>query len=334
MTNQTPQADRYGNLKRAERGAIISICAYIVLSVAKLVTGYLADSDALRADGLNNFTDVLSSIAVLIGLRFSRIPADDNHRYGHWKAEGIASLVTSLIMFAVGAQVLFTSISSVARGEMETPDITAAIVGIVSAAVMYCVYFYNKTLAAKVSSSGLLAAAKDNRSDAWTSIGTAVAVFAASFNLAWLDAAAAIVIGLLILKTAYDIFRDSAFSLSDGFDEDLIQEYRSAVLHIPGVLGVRIIRARTYGSNVDVDVVITVPADMSVRDSHAIADNIEKTLSDNFDVYETTVHIEPDEGATALSTYTNADGSIRTTTAKRRLHTPASAHPAKNKAKD
>jgi cation diffusion facilitator family transporter len=314
---RTAQVDRYGNLKRAERGAIVSICAYVVLSVAKLVVGYLADSDALRADGLNNFTDVLSSIAVFIGLRFSRIPADDNHRYGHWKAENIASLVTSFIMFAVGLEVLFSSISSIARNEMETPDITAAIVGVVAALIMYGVYFYNKTLAAKVDSPGLLAAAKDNRSDAWTSIGTAVAVFAASFNLAWLDALTAVIIGLLIVKTAYDIFKDSVFSLSDGFDEDQLAEYREAIMQISGVLGVRVIRARTYGSNIDADVVITVSPDMTVRDSHAIADRIEDVLLQRFNVYETTVHIEPNEGPTAMSTYKASTykggrGSIRT----------------------
>jgi cation diffusion facilitator family transporter len=308
MVDQVLQADRYGNLKKAERGAIISICAYILLSGAKLVTGYLANSDALRADGLNNFTDVLSSVAVFIGLRFSRIPADDNHRYGHWKAENIASLVTSFIMVAVGAEVLISSITSIVRGEMETPDFTAAIVGIISAGIMYGVYFYNKSLASKVQSPGLLAAAKDNRSDAWTSIGTAIAVFAASFNLAWLDATAAIVIGILILKTAVDIFRDSAFSLSDGFNEDLLDKYRAAVLEIPGVLGVRVIRARTYGSNIDADVVITVPPEMTVRDSHAIADRIEDVLLQRFNVYETTVHIEPNEGPTAMSTYENNRG--------------------------
>ncbi|MCI1902374.1 MAG: cation diffusion facilitator family transporter [Bifidobacteriaceae bacterium] len=308
MVDQVLQADRYGNLKKAERGAIISICAYILLSGAKLVTGYLANSDALRADGLNNFTDVLSSVAVFIGLRFSRIPADDNHRYGHWKAENIASLVTSFIMVAVGAEVLLSSITSIVRGEMETPDFTAAIVGIISAGIMYGVYFYNKSLASKVQSPGLLAAAKDNRSDAWTSIGTAIAVFAASFNLAWLDATTAIVIGILILKTAVDIFRDSVFSLSDGFNEDLLDKYRAAVMEIPGVLGVRVIRARTYGSNIDADVVITVPPEMTVRDSHAIADRIEDVLLQRFNVYETTVHIEPNEGPTAMSTYENNRG--------------------------
>lgn len=98
--------DRYKQLKQAELGAIISIVAYIVVSILKLTIGNLANSEALRADGLNNFTDILASVAVLIGLRISRKPADTEHRYGHWKAENIASLITSFIMLLVGLEVL------------------------------------------------------------------------------------------------------------------------------------------------------------------------------------------------------------------------------------
>ena len=179
--------ERYQQLKQAELGAIISILAYVIVSILKLSIGNIADSEALRADGLNNFTDILASIAVLIGLRVSRKPADNEHRYGHWKAENIASLVTSFIMLLVGIEVLYSSIRSFMDKETGSPDITAAIVGIFSAILMYIVYYFNKKLAEKVKSPGLLAAAKDNRSDAWTSIGTAIAVFAASFQLGWLD---------------------------------------------------------------------------------------------------------------------------------------------------
>lgn len=249
--------ERYKQLKQAELGALISIIAYIVVSILKLVVGNIANSEALRADGLNNFTDILASIAVLIGLRISRKPADNEHRYGHWKAENIASLVPSFIMLLVGLEVLYSSIVSIADEKMETPDLTAAIVGVISAIIMFGVYTYNKNLAAKVKSPGLLAAAKDNLSDAWTSIGTAVAVFAASFNLGWLDSLAAIIVGLLILKTALDIFRESSFSLSDGFDQKELERYKDAVEKIPAVQSVTSIKGRMYGSNTYVNITVT-----------------------------------------------------------------------------
>jgi len=284
---------RYEELKKAEKGALISIAAYIVVSAAKLLIGRFANSEALWADGLNNATDIIASIAVLIGLRVAQKPADKEHKYGHWKAENVASLVTSLIMLAVGAQVLISSIQTIIAGETESPDMVAAIVGIVSAILMYGVYFYNKNLAAAVKSSALLAAAKDNRSDAWTSIGTAIAIFAASFGLGWLDSLTAIVVAILILKTAIDIFRESVFSLSDGFDDALVLQYEQAIATLPEVMSVKSIRGRMYGANVFVDVVIAMEKTLTVEESHRVADEIERMLAERFQVFDTDVHIEP-----------------------------------------
>lgn len=266
-----------------------------MISILKLTVADLAHSEALRADGLNNFTDILASIAVLIGLRISRKPADAEHRYGHWKAENVASLVTSFIMLLVGLEVLYSSVQSVIQHKTESPDMTAAIVGIFSAIVMYAVYFFNKRLSEEVQSSGLLAAAKDNRSDAWTSIGTAVAVFGASFNLGWLDSAAAIVVALLILKTAIDIFRDSVFSLSDGFDQTQLTRYTRAIEQLPEIRAVKSIKGRSYGANIYLDVTVTMNPQLTVKESHDIADQIEDLLQEEFQIFETDVHIEPSE---------------------------------------
>ena len=174
---------KYNDLKLGERGAIISIIAYICLSALKLLIGYIADSEALKADGLNNTTDIIASIAVLIGLKLSQKPADSDHTYGHWKSETVASMVASFIMMAVGIQVFFTAISSVFRGGHTSPDLIAAWTGIFCALVMYGVYRYNKRLANKINSQSVMAAAKDNLSDAWVSIGTVVGIIGSQFQL-------------------------------------------------------------------------------------------------------------------------------------------------------
>lgn len=142
--------ERYQELKIAERGAIVSIVAYLALSVAKLFIGNLAGSAALRADGLNNTTDIIASIAVLIGLRLARRPADDDHPYGHWKAETVASMVTSFIMLAVGLEVLYSAITKLIEGESVAPDPIAGYTAIASTFVMVAVYIYNRNLAKKI----------------------------------------------------------------------------------------------------------------------------------------------------------------------------------------
>ncbi|MDW2884656.1 cation diffusion facilitator family transporter [Exiguobacterium artemiae] len=285
---------KYDNLKLGERGAIISIIAYIVLSIVKLVVGYTADSAALRADGLNNTTDIIASIAVLIGLRISRRPADDNHKYGHWKSETIASMVASFIMMAVGLQVLIDTVSTLFEGKQESPDIVAAYVGIGSAVVMYFVYRYNRNLSRKINSKAVMAAAKDNLSDAWVSIGTTIGIIGSQFGMPWLDIVTAIVVGFLICKTAWDIFSEASHELSDGFDEQKLKMYEDVIFDLEGVKGIKSIKGRNYGNNEVVDVVILVNSQLNVHQAHDIATKVEDTLTDEYGVYDIHVHVEPE----------------------------------------
>ncbi|MCI2255579.1 cation diffusion facilitator family transporter [Domibacillus sp. PGB-M46] len=284
---------KYLDLKMGERGAILSIFVYICLSAFKLTVGYLADSEALKADGLNNTTDIIASVAVLIGLKISQRPADNDHPYGHWKAEPVASLVAAFIMVAVGLQVLYTAALSVFDHTTEAPDQIAAWTGLFCAAVIYGVYRYNRRLAQKIKSQSVMAAAKDNLSDAWVSIGTAVGIFGAQFGLPWLDPVAAVVVGLLICKTGWEIFREASHDLTDGYDEDQLEVYKKSIFDISGVKGIKTIRARKYGSSSVVDVVILVKSTLGIGAAHDISMEVEDALMKEHDVIEVHVHVEP-----------------------------------------
>lgn len=287
------EEQKYKDLKLGERAAIISIAAYICLSVLKLVIGYLSNSAALKADGLNNTTDIIASIAVLIGLRISQRPPDKNHGYGHWKSETIASMVASFIMAAVGLQVLMNAVSSMFEGVQESPDIMAAYTGLFSGLAMYFVYRYNKKLALKINSKAVMAAAKDNISDAWVSIGTAVGIFGSQLNMPWLDPLTAIIVGLLICKTAWDIFRQASLELSDGFDENKIEHYQDVIVKVEGVKGIKDIKGRSYGNNEVIDVVILVNSKLDIKEAHDIATHVEKVMMNDYGVYDVHVHVEP-----------------------------------------
>jgi cation diffusion facilitator family transporter len=283
----------YLDLKRGERGAIISIIAYLCLSSLKLVVGILTNSEALKADGLNNATDIIASLAVLIGLKLSQRPADDDHPYGHWKAETIASMVASFIMMGVGIQVVFRAFSSVYSQIDQTPDLMAAWTGLFCALVMYFVYRYNNKLANEINSQSVMAAAKDNLSDAWVSVGTFIGIIGAQFGLPWLDPITAILVGLMICKTAWDIFRDASHYLTDGFDQTQLNSYKATITHCYGVKGVKDIKARNYGKNVVVDIVILVNPNLDVKGAHDIASRVEGKLRKEHNVYDVVVHVEP-----------------------------------------
>ncbi|KKI94108.1 transporter [Bacillus sp. SA1-12] len=284
---------KYNDLKLGERGVIISIIAYIFLSSLKLFIGYIANSEALKADGLNNATDIIASVAVLIGLKVSQKPADKDHPYGHWKAETVASMVASFIMIVVGIQVLFGAFQSVFDSKQEAPDLISAWTGIFCAIIMFLVYRYNRNLSKKINSQGLMAAAKDNLSDAWVSIGTVIGIIGSQFALPWLDPLTAFVVGLLICKTAWDIFRDASHHLTDGYDTEKMDAYKETILSQFGVKGVKDIKARNYGNNAVVDVVILVNSNLGIRDAHDISTEVEEVLKDKHGVYDVHVHVEP-----------------------------------------
>lgn len=283
------------DFKKAEKGAIISISAYFIISVFKVLVGKISKSEALTADGLNNFTDIISSLLVLIGLFLAQKPADHDHRYGHWKIENLASLVTSLIMLLVGIEVLISSVTSLMKPHRGRPDLLAAIIGIAGGVIIFSVYLVNRKLAITAHSSALKGIAKDNLNDAITSLTTSLAILAAIFGYSWVDGVMAFIVGLLILKTALGIFRESAFYLSDGFDDKDLDNYIVAINDIKGVGGIKSIKGRSSGSNIYLDLVIAIDPEMSVRQSHDIAEQIKVMLQEQFHIYDVDVHVEPDE---------------------------------------
>lgn len=290
----------YTNLRAGEKGAWLSIGTYIFLSGMKLTVGYLGASQALKADGLNNTTDIIASIAVLIGLRISQKPPDLNHQYGHLRAETIASLVASFIMLVVGLQVLSNSVKGLFNPIEHTPSTITAIVALVSAAIMYGVYRYNLALANKIKSSAVRAAAYDNRSDALVSIGTAIGISSAILGFPIIDVVTALIVGLIIIKTAIEIFWESVHTLTDGFDAEETEMLKRLVSNVDGVIRVIDLKGRSHGNMSFVDVTVTVNPNLNIIEGHRISDKIEETVK-TFNPYSLVlVHIEPHYSPFAL----------------------------------
>jgi cation diffusion facilitator family transporter len=285
--------ETYKTIKQGERGAWLSIIAYIILSAIKLLIGTVSGSQALMADGLNNSTDIIASIAVLAGLKISRRPPDHNHGYGHFRAETIASLVASFIMIVVGFQVLYQGVNKFVEPAYETPDLIAAWTAAFCALVMLAVYSYNIKLARAINSNAILAVAQDNRSDAMVSIGAFAGILGSQFGIPWLDPLTATIVGLIICKTAWDIFSKATHDLTDGFDAERLELMKQTVAEIDGVRSIKDIKARIHGNNVLVDTTVLVDHSLNVVESHEITEEIEDQLKVLHQVANVHVHIEP-----------------------------------------
>ncbi len=293
LEDQTDMDQRYREIRKGEKGAWLSIATYIFLAAVKLIVGYMGNSEGLRADGLNNTTDVIASIAVLIGLRISQKPPDRDHHYGHFRAESISSLVASFIMLTVGLQVLIAAGLSLYNKEYQSPDMMTAWVSLFSFFVMYSVYRFNLRLSRQIESQAMLAAAHDNRSDSFVSLGAFVGIMGSQFGLYWLDALTAVIVGVIIVKTAWDIFIHASHLLTDGFDEKRLEDIRHTVANTTGVQSVYDIKGRMHGNLPLIDITIKVDPDLTVVQSHEIAEEIENRMLDRHHIQHVHIHIEP-----------------------------------------
>lgn len=277
----------------AARGAAISVSVYLILSILKLVFAQIFHSSSLQADGLNNLSDIIASLSVFIGINIAKKPADNNHHFGHSKFETIASFITSVLMFYIGIDVLSTSFQRLINRDFPVTDKKAMYVSIFSMIVLWFTSQYIANLSKKTNSLGLKATATDMKNDFLISFGTLLGTIFAQFGLPIMDTLISLIVAVIIIISGYDIFKESTFVLSDGFDLEEIEKYRATILKHPKVHEVSNLRARLNGNKIYVDVTIKIDGNLSVIESHHITEEIETILSYNFQVEDCDVHVEP-----------------------------------------
>lgn len=289
------QPSHHDSHSPAIKGALLGIIIYLFIATIKITASFIYHSPSLRADGLNNLSDIISSTAVLVGLLIARKPADQNHRFGHERYEIIASFIVSIIMFILGFEVISDGITRLIRQDFTKINLNVIGISLFTALILFIAYMIIQTIAKKTDSIGLKATSKDMRNDLLITFTPIIGALANYWGILQLDILISIGVGLIILHSAYEIFSESSFVLADGFDEDRLEQYRQTILSHPEVLSVRNIRARIAGSGIYVDVVITVDGNTSVSHAHKITDDIELTLEEKHHVLDTDVHVEPED---------------------------------------
>lgn len=274
----------------------------VLLAVAKGVVGVLAHSEALIADAVHSASDLVGSVAVIVGLRIARKPPDEDHPYGHGKAELIASICVSVLLIAASIEVFYSSTVSFLHSP-RAPEWIAAVMAFVAVVVKEVLYRYNVKLGKRLRSKSLLAQASDHRADVYSSlaalIGIVLAVVGERLGIRWLmytDAAAGVFVAALVLKMAIEIAKDALEILMDRvvLSEEALQPYCREVMHVQGVRAIDEIRVRDHGQYVIVDIEIAVDANITVLAGHDIAAAVRDRLREKFDrVQDVFVHVNP-----------------------------------------
>ncbi|MDD6641805.1 MAG: cation diffusion facilitator family transporter [Bacteroidales bacterium] len=274
----------------------------VLLSVGKLIAGFVGRSGAMIADGVHSVSDFATDIVVLLFVRISAKPKDEDHDYGHGKYETLATVVIGVALAAVAIGILVDSaerIAQVLRGEsIARPGIVALVAAAVSIVAKEALYWYTMLTAKRVDSPALKANAWHHRSDAFSSIGTLIGIGGAYFlSEQWrvLDPIAAIVVGALIIKVAYDLVMPGLNELLErSLPKEQEDEIVALVLTDKRLSDVHNLKTRRIGAGIAVELHVRVQGNMTVNESHAITRNIEQLLRQQYgDRTQVIIHIEP-----------------------------------------
>lgn len=278
--------------------SINSIAVNLLLSVFKLVAGIIAHSGAMISDGIHSASDVFSTFIVIIGVRISGKASDADHPYGHDRFECVASIILAILLGATGLGIGMAGIEKLTGGnygQLAIPGMLALAAAVISIIVKEGMYWYTRAAAKQIHSGALMADAWHHRSDALSSIGSFIGILGARMGFPMLDPLASVVICVFIVKAAIDIFRDAVGKMTDKSCDDVtVEAMHQCILAIEGVMGIDLLKTRTFGSKIYVDIEISADGNKNLREAHAIAENVHHAIEHEFPlVKHCMVHVNP-----------------------------------------
>ncbi|MBA2846455.1 cation diffusion facilitator family transporter [Methanococcus maripaludis] len=273
----------------------ITIIANIALSILKILAGVFGKSSALIADGMHSFSDILSTVVVMLGLKLSEKPADESHPYGHERIEPALTKILAVILLVTALMIFYCGLTTIIGGNYQIPGNITIIAALISIFTKEWMYKYTKKGAEQIESSALLADAWHHRSDAFSSVGTLIGVVGAKLGHPILDPIASIVISLFIAKMAFEIYFKALNQLLDrAADSKTIEEIKKIILSVDGVLEIDVLKTRIHSNKIYVDVEISVDKDLSLIDAHNISENVHSQIERKLKrVKHCMVHVNP-----------------------------------------
>ncbi|WP_414468591.1 cation diffusion facilitator family transporter [Methanobacterium sp. ACI-7] len=281
--------------RTVRRILIFILVLNIAVALAKVLYGYYSNSLSMLTDGFHSFFDGASNVVGIIGITLASRPADEEHKYGHWKIETFASIIIAVLLFLVCLEIVESSIDRFFNPS--TPEITIIsflIMGI-TILINLGVSWYEYKKGKEIDSKILVADSMHTRSDIYASIAVIVGFFAISAGYVWVDTIIALGIALLIAKTGIDIIRESSEVLLDKsiISDEIIE---NIVKSVHGVNECHAIRTRGKVTQTYIDLHITVDPKCSIEEAHQIGEEVELKIKKSIPgIKEVLIHLEPDK---------------------------------------
>lgn len=271
----------------------VGIVLNILLAAGKICAGVLSGALSVTADGLNNLTDCGSNAVSVIGFKVAGKPADKEHPYGHQRMEYIAAMIVAFIVFVVAIELGVESVQKLIEPTDGSWSITAVIVLSVSVAVKLWMFFFNRSLAKKISSEALKATATDSISDAGATAAVLVALIISHYTDVDLDGVMGLIVAVLIAFAGIGIFRSTLSQLlGKAPDKAVLEDIKQRIRSHNGVLGIHDLNVHSYGKKLYATAHVEVDARMGLSEGHDLADGIERDFAAHTDVIMV-VHVDP-----------------------------------------
>lgn len=270
------------------------ICVNILLSGLKLTIGLLSGAISIVADAFNNLSDAGTSAIMLLGFKIAAKPADEEHPFGHGRAEYLAGLFISAAMIFVGGKLLWSSVEKIISPENLNADLITMLALSFSVATKFFLGMFYRHAAQKINSETIQAAAIDSFTDC---LATSVVMISIG---AWIefgvniDGGAGIFVSAFILRGGFASLKEILTPLLGGkASPELIDGIKKISADFPEILGVHDLIAHSYGAkNIFVSMHVEMPADLKILDAHDVVDRLERKLQSKFQIF-VTVHVDP-----------------------------------------
>lgn len=275
----------------------------VVLLVFKFVAGILGHSAAMVADAVHSLSDFVTDVIVMVFVHISGKPKDKSHDYGHGKYETLAMTIIGFALLAVAIGIVYGGVTKIwgwwNGQQLEAPGMLALWAALLSILLKEAVYRYTIMVAQQVDSQALEANAWHHRSDALSSIGTAIGIGGAIFlGQRWtvLDPVASVIVGFFIIKVSIELLRRG---IGDLMEQSLPDEIETEILQlaasVDGVVDPHDLRTRRIGSHYAIELHILMPGDIPLRQAHDKASEIEDILRRHYGPEtHVAVHVEPE----------------------------------------
>lgn len=280
--------------KATKRTGIFGMTGNIFLLLIKAIVGFASKSQAMIADCINSAGDIFASLMTFIGNRIASTPRDEDHNFGHGKAEYIFSLFIAISMILVSLKAIIDAVITLFTGNEIIFSWWLVVVCIVTIATKAFLFFYTRAMYKKYNNILLEASMQDHRNDCIITTFTLISILLSLKGINWFDSIVGIGISAWICKTGIGIFMESYNILMDvSIDEDTKDIILDLVHAYKEVKGINGLSSTPVGYQYIIFLTIAVDGNMTTFDSHKLADDLEKNIVELDKVYKAIVHVEP-----------------------------------------